>query len=156
MQPPLKPWQVPLRLVTGAYILNSGLSKLSVPPEQAGQYHGMAAAAYPQVRRVPAPAFVRLLASAEVAIGALLLAPVVPSGLAGLALTGFAAGLAGLYLRTPGAREQGSLRPTPQGIPLAKDSWLLAIGLALLTDALGGGRPRPARRRARPAARRRG
>jgi hypothetical protein len=60
----------------------------------------------------------------------------VPEGLAGLTLTGFAAGLVGLYLKTPGMRLDGSLRPTEAGTPLAKDTWLLGIGLSLLADDL--------------------
>jgi hypothetical protein len=39
-----------------------------------------------------------------------------------------------LYLRTPGMRDEGSLRPTQQGIPLAKDAWMVGIGLALMVD----------------------
>jgi hypothetical protein len=33
-------------------------------------------------------------------------------------------------------RQPGSLRPTQEGIGLAKDAWILAIGLALVFDAL--------------------
>ena len=33
-------------------------------------------------------------------------------------------------------REEGSLRPTQQGIPLAKDTWIVGIGLALIIDEL--------------------
>ena len=56
--------------------------------------------------------------------------------LAGLGLAGFSAGLLGLYLRIPGMRQNGSLRPTPQGTPLAKDAWLLGIGLSFVLDAI--------------------
>ena len=59
----------------------------------------------------------------------------VPAALAGAGLTAFSAGLLGLYLKTPGMRHEGSLKPTEDGIALAKDSWLFAIGLSLL----GGG-----------------
>jgi hypothetical protein len=31
-------------------------------------------------------------------------------------------------------RQDGSLRPTQQGIPLAKDAWMVGIGLALMVD----------------------
>ena len=68
-------------------------------------------------------------------LGAALLIPVVPSRVAGAGLTAFAAGLLGLYLRTPGMRHPQSLRPTEQGLPLSKDAWLLGAGLSLL---LGG------------------
>ena len=35
-----------------------------------------------------------------------------------------------------GMRKQGSLFPTQQGIPLAKDAWMMSIGLALVIDDL--------------------
>ncbi len=70
------------------------------------------------------------------ALGAALLIPVVPSMLAGAGLVGFSGGLLGMYLRTPGLRRRQSLRPTPDGIPLAKDSWMLAIGAGLILDEL--------------------
>ena len=68
----------------------------------------------------------------------------VPSLAAGAALTAFAGGLVGLYLRTPGMREEGSLRPTQAGIGLAKDVWLLGIGLSLVLEEIGDRGPRPA------------
>ena len=74
--------------------------------------------------------------TAEIAIGAALVVPLVPAWLAGAGLTAFALGTLGLYLRTPGMREEGSLRPTQQGIPLAKDAWMVGIGLALMIDEL--------------------
>jgi hypothetical protein len=82
--------------------------------------------------------FTGLLSTAEIAIGAALVVPVVPAWLAGAGLTAFALGTLGLYLRTPGMREEGSLRPTQQGIPLAKDAWMVGIGLALMIDELAG------------------
>ena len=33
-------------------------------------------------------------------------------------------------------REEGSLRPTPQGMTIAKDVWMFGIGLTLLIDGL--------------------
>jgi hypothetical protein len=35
-----------------------------------------------------------------------------------------------------GQREEGSLRPTQQGIPLSKDIWLAGIGASLHIDGL--------------------
>ena len=85
--------------------------------------------------------FVRLLAVSEITLGAALLLPVVPAAVAGAGLTAFSGGLLGLYARTPGLRKQGSPFPTQQGIPLAKDAWMMGIGLGLviddLTDRLG-------------------
>src|SRR5258705_11927391 len=70
-----------------------------------------------------------------------LLLPVVPTALAAAALTVFSSGLVGLYLRTPGMREDGSLRPTQQGVALVKYVWILGSGLGLLIDeALDEGR----------------
>ena len=57
-----------------------------------------------------------------------------PSALAGAALLGFSAGLVQLYLKTPGLRQPGSIKPTQDGIGLAKDVWLLGAGLALVFD----------------------
>ena len=33
-------------------------------------------------------------------------------------------------------RREGSLRPTQQGVPLAKDAWLVGIGAGLMLDGL--------------------
>jgi hypothetical protein len=137
-----KPWQFPLRAATGAFILNSGISKLHVDLDEAKQLQSFASGAYPEVGDMPADRFARLLASAEIALGAALLTPAVPSFLAGAGLTAFSGGLLGLYWRTPSLHEEGSPRPTQQGIALAKDSWMFAIGLALMLGALGGNRRR--------------
>lgn len=126
------------RLATGAFILNSALTKREADRETAEGLHGMATGAYPQLKDMDAEQFVTLLSKGEMVVGALLLLPFIPKALAGGALTGFAAGLVGLYLRTPSLRQEGSIRPSPQGIPIAKDVWLLAIGLGMLADALFG------------------
>jgi hypothetical protein len=128
---------LPVRTAAGAYILNSGLSKRNADEATANALHGLAAGTYPFLAKIPPQQFVRLLSAAEIALGAALVVPVLPTALAAAGLTAFSAGLVGLYLRTPGMRENGSLRPTMQGIPLAKDVWLLGIGLSLLIDELG-------------------
>jgi hypothetical protein len=135
MSLPVKPWHIPPRLAAGAFILNSGLSKRDPDDATAATLHGMAAGTYPFLRDIPPRQFVRLLSTAEIALGAALLLPVVPTGLVGAGLTAFAAGLVGLYLRTPGMREDGSLRPTQQGTALANDVWLLGIGLGFVIEA---------------------
>lgn len=127
------------RLATGAFILNSGLSKLKANEETAVGMHDMACVAYPFLKKLNPRRFTRLLAWSEIAVGGTLLAPFVPTPLAGLALTGFSGGLVGLYLRTPGMREPGSLRPTQNGIPLAKDFWMLGMGIGFLGAASHGG-----------------
>lgn len=125
---------LPLRVTIGAFILNSGLSKRNLKGEAVDGMHGMAAGAIPQIQRMEPQRFARLLSNAEIALGAALLLPAVPSALAGLGLTGFGAGLAQLYWKTPGMHEPGSPRPTHQGIALAKDVWLLGAGLTLFLD----------------------
>jgi hypothetical protein len=34
-------------------------------------------------------------------------------------------------------RREGDLRPTEQGIPLAKDIWLMGIALSMVAEELG-------------------
>ena len=127
-------WHLPVRAVTGAYILNSGLSKLKTEDEETQKgVHGMASTAYPQFESLEPRKFTRLLGAGEVTLGAALLTPFVGPGLAGAGLTAFSAGLLGMYVKLPGMTEDG-IRPTQQGSALAKDSWLLGIGLALLLD----------------------
>src|SRR3954453_1082117 len=96
-RPPMRLSHVPLRLTTGAFMLNSGLGKRSLEGEAADRVHGMAANAIPAVKRVEPTQFGKLLANTEVALGAALLAPVVPAAVAGAGLTAFAAGLVQLY-----------------------------------------------------------
>jgi hypothetical protein len=127
---------LPARLSAGAFILNAGVGKLSADEETAARLHGMAASTYPFLGKMKPQDFTRLLAAGEIAVGTTLLLPVVPAGLAGLALTAFSGSLLGLYLKTPGMRMEGSLRPTQQGTALAKDIWLAGIGAGLIMDAV--------------------
>jgi hypothetical protein len=128
--------RLPGRLSTGAFILNAGVGKLSVDEQTAARLHGMAVGTYPFLAQLKPKDFARLLAVSEIALGSALLLPVVPAGLAGAALTAFSGGLLGLYLKTPGMRNDGSLRPSQQGTALAKDVWMLGIGLGLVADDL--------------------
>ncbi len=127
--------RAPLRAVTGAFILNSGLGKLKADEETAKGLHGMAAGAYPMLGKAAPNQFVKALAVGETTLGAALLLPIVPAGLAGLALTGFAGSLLGLWWKTPGMHEEGSLKPTLQGTAIAKDLWMLGIGTSLVLDS---------------------
>jgi hypothetical protein len=136
------------RISAGAFILNSGLGKRGADAETAAGMHGFAAGTYPFLKSVPPQKFVQGLATSEIALGALLLTPFVPTAVAGAALTVFSGGLLGLYLRTPGMRKPGSLAPTEQGLAIAKDSWLLGIGIGLFTRGLMERRPRVTVRKA--------
>lgn len=131
--------QLPLRATTGAFILNSGVTKLQADEATAEALHGMASTAYPAFKDVDAKQFLKLLGAGEVAVGALLLAPPVSATLAGLALLGFGGGLMGLYFKIPGMRQEDGIRPTQQGTAIAKDSWLVGAGATLLLQGLVGG-----------------
>jgi len=121
----------PLRAATGAFILNSGLTKLGADAEAAQHLHGFASTAYPQLKDMDSGQFVKMLAVGEIALGGALLTPKVPSALVGVALTAFGAGLVGLYARVPGLRQPGSIRPSEAGVPIAKDIWLVGAGATL-------------------------
>jgi hypothetical protein len=127
--------RAPLRIATGAFILNAGITKLGGDDEQAKAVHGMAARAFPVLEKVPPKPFLKSLAAGEAALGAALLLPIVPAGLAGLALTGFSGALLGVWWRTPGMHAEGNPRPTTQGTAVAKDVWMLGIGTSLVIDA---------------------
>jgi hypothetical protein len=123
-------------VAAAAIILDSGIGKLSADEETAERLHGFASGTYPFLKKLKPAQFVRMLAVSEIALGTALLVPVVPAALAGAGLTAFSGGLLGLYVRTPGMRKNGSPFPTQQGITLAKDVWLVGIGLGLVLDDL--------------------
>jgi uncharacterized membrane protein YphA (DoxX/SURF4 family) len=132
----VKASHLPPRIAAGAFILTSGLGKWSADDETAAQLHGFAVGTYPFLAKLKPRDFVRLLSASEIALGAALLLPIVPAAVAGAGLTAFSGSLLGLYARTPGMRKDGTPFPTQQGIPLAKDVWMLGIGLGLVIDDL--------------------
>jgi hypothetical protein len=134
-----KLWHVPVRLATGAIILDQGLLKLGADEDTVKWLHGQASQAFPQLADMDPKDFVQLLSTCEIALGISLLGiGFVPSSLAGLGLGIFGGSLTRLYLKSEGTRREGSIAPSQQGVGLAKDSWMLAIGTALVLDALFG------------------
>jgi hypothetical protein len=127
---------VPTRVATGAYILHTGWEKWHGDDDRAAGVHAMASNAYPVFSRVKATDFLKALSVGEMALGAALLAPFVPTAVAGAALTGFSGALVTMYLRTDSLHRPGSVWPTPQGIAVSKDVWMLGIGLGLIADGL--------------------
>src|SRR5690348_12924734 len=93
----IKARHLPPRITTGAFILNSGISKLSADEATAAHLHGFAAGTYPFLKKVKPEDFTRALAVTEIALGAALLIPFVPAVIAGAGLTAFSSGLLGLY-----------------------------------------------------------
>src|SRR5258705_3349381 len=132
----VKAHHLPQRVATGLFIRNAGMDKLHADEEAAAQLHGFAAGAYSFLARLKPADFVRLLAVSEITLGAARLLPVVPAAVAGAGLAAFSGGLLGLYARTPGMRKENSPFPTQQGTPLAKDVWMMGIGLGLVIDDL--------------------
>lgn len=121
-----------LRLVSGAYILNSGVGKLRLPAENAQGLQSMTANAIPQVEKLEPAVFGKALAVGEIGLGAALLTPFLPSRLVGLGLGAFAGGLVAVYLKTPGMTESDGIRPSANGVSLAKDFWLAGMAVALV------------------------
>jgi hypothetical protein len=128
--------RTPSRAATGAFILNSGIEKLSGTDETAKALHAMASGAFPALEKIPPKPFLKAVAAGEIAIGSALLLPIVPAGVAGLALMGFSGSLLGMWWRTPGMHEEGSIRPTQQGMTIAKDVWMFAIGTSLVIGSV--------------------
>lgn len=135
----MHPTHVPLRLATGAFILNSGLGKLKAGEEEQQKMHGWASSTYPFLKDLKPGEFSKLLAYGEIGLGAALLLPTVPSAVAGTALAAFGAGLTGLYLNTPGMTQDDGIRPTQEGTGPAKDVWLVGAGLTLAMQSFLSG-----------------
>lgn len=123
-----------LRLATGAYILNAGIGKISLDKDHAAGLQATGAHAFPWLMNIEAEKFGKLLSTAEITLGSLLLAPFVPSRIAGLGLATFSGALLRVYLKTPGLTLADGVRPSPAGSAMAKDSWMFAIAVALITD----------------------
>ena len=121
-----------LRAVPGAFILNSGIGKLGMDEETAKGLQQTAANGVPIVNKMTPTQFGKFLSYGEIAVGAALLCPLVPTRLAGAALTTFASGLVANYFAIDSMTEDDGIRPSQDGIPLAKDTWLVAIGTSLM------------------------
>ena len=129
--------QIPLRVTTGAFILNAGIGKLSADEGTAQFLHAAAASTYPSLFKDMEPKkFARLLAISEIGVGAALLAPMVPATVAGAALTGFGGSLIGMYLKTPSMTLDDGVRPSQEGTAVAKDVWLVGAGLTLIAQGV--------------------
>ena len=121
-----------LRLVSGAFILNSGINKLRLDEASAAGLQQMAANGVPQLGEMEPAAFGKMLSIGEISLGSALLLPLIPSRLAGLGLGAFSGVILASYLRTPGLTESDGIRPTQDGTALAKDVWLAGMAVALI------------------------
>jgi hypothetical protein len=130
----MKLTHIPLRLTTGAFILNAGWGKRDLDKDRAAGLQAMAARVIPPVSRIDPEKFGKILSYAEMTLGAALLTPFLPSRLAGIGLGIFSGSLFTMYLKTPGMTLEDGIRPSPQGTGLAKDIWMLGIAAALVLD----------------------
>ncbi|WP_313811112.1 hypothetical protein [Glutamicibacter sp.] len=121
-----------LRLVSGAFILNSGINKLRLDEASSAGLQQMAANGIPPLAEIEPATFGKMLSIGEISLGSALLLPIIPSKLAGLGLGVFSGSLLAAYLRTPGMTESDGIRPTQDGTALAKDVWLAGIAVALI------------------------
>lgn len=121
-----------LRLPAGLFILNTGLGKFKADKDTAEGLQGMASTGLPFVKEFDAENFAKLLATAETSLGTALLLPFIPNRLAGAGLAAFGAGLLTMYFGNSENTEDDGIRPSQSGTPLAKDSWLVGIGTALM------------------------
>lgn len=121
-----------LRAVPGAFILNSGIGKLGLDEESAAGLQQMAANGVPFVEEMTPAQFGKFLSYGEIAVGAALLLPFIPTRIAGAALTTFSAGLVANYFSIDSMTKDDGIRPSEDGTAVAKDTWLAAIGLALM------------------------
>ncbi len=126
--------RIPLRLTTGAFILNAGWGKLNLDKDSAAGIQAMAARVIPPVSRIDAEKFGKMLSYAEMTLAVALLTPFVPSRLAGIGLGIFSGSLFAMYLKTPGMTLKDGIRPSLQGTGLAKDIWMLGIAAAFVLD----------------------
>jgi len=121
-----------LRLVSGAFILNSGINKLRIDEASAAGLQQMASNGVPQLGELEPAVFGKVVSISEISLGSALLLPLVPSRLVGIGLGAFSGVLLSSYLRTPGMTESDGVRPTADGTAIAKDVWLAGIAVALI------------------------
>lgn len=128
--------RAPLRIVSGAFLLQAGVGKLKADQATAEQLHGMATGTYGFLGNLDPKTFTKALAIGETALGSAILLPIVPPAAAAVGIMGFSGALLNLWWNTEGMHQPGRPLPTPQGTGVAKDIWLFGMGAGLLTDAL--------------------
>ena len=121
-----------LRGVPGAFLLQSGYGKLGMDAESAEGLKQFASTGVPQFADWDSQTFATFIAGTELALGTALLTPLVSKRLAGAGLLAFSAGLLSMYFRNSDMTQEDGIRPSEQGMTLSKDSFLAAIGAALV------------------------
>lgn len=132
----IKLHQLPPRLVCGAFILNTGISKRSLDVEKATGLRDQAALVFPPLKRMDPQRFGKLLSAFEIGLGIALIIPIVPTWVVSAGLIGFSGMLMGVYLKTPGMTLKDGIRPAPAGMGIARDVFMLGSGVGLLVEEL--------------------
>lgn len=128
--------RAPLRLTTGAFVLNSGVSTFNADGVTAKRLQTAAAKLVPQVERMDPRTFAKAVAAGEVTLGTALMLPIVPPAIAGLGLSAFAASLLATRGSSNGGHvDVGGARPE-SAVPQATEAWMIGAGVSLLLDAL--------------------
>ena len=128
--------RAPLRLSTGAFVVNSGIAAFSADNETTKRLQTTAARLMPQVEKMDPRTFAKVLGAGEVTLGAALILPVVPAAVAGLGLSAFAASLLATQRPTNGQHADATSQPATPAVPNATEAWMLGAGVSLLLDAL--------------------
>jgi len=128
--------RAPLRLTTGAFVLNSGVSTFGASDEQTKKLQSTAAKLMPQVERMDPRTFAKVVGAGEVTLGTALMLPMVPAAVAGLGLTALAASLLASRPTTNGHHASPGGETTSVPVPNATEAWMLGSGVSLLLDAL--------------------
>jgi hypothetical protein len=126
----------PERFAAGIMLLNAGVGKVQGKQGDAGELHAAAVASFPAIDGIPPEQLSKILGASEMALGGALLLPFFGDGLAGAALTTFAAAMVSIDVRDPGLGREGGLLSRYKSGAIARDVWLLGIGLGLAADAL--------------------
>lgn len=127
----------PARLAAGAFILNSGLSKRGLPEEAYAGMQEAGSASVPAVKGLPAKTFGQALSAGEIALGAALVLPFVPTWIGAAGLAVFSGGMLNMYRNTDEMTQEDGVRPSEAGTGLAKDVFLAGIAGTLLLDSAG-------------------
>ena len=121
-----------MRGITGAWILNAGLTKTGMDDGTANHLKNMAASGVPALGKLSDAQFKQFIVAGESLVGSALLAPFVPNRVAGIGLALFSAGMLSMYFKNDSMTEKDGVRPSQEGTPLAKDMWLAAIAAGLI------------------------
>ena len=142
MRLPVKAGHLPQRIAAGAFILNSGIGKLSADEETAAQLHGFAAGAYPFLAKLKPGTSSGSWRRARSRSARRCCCP---SSRPPSRARGWRRSPAACSACTPGrpacARKAAPSRPSRES-PLAKDAWMMGIGLGLVIDDLTDRRAR--------------